>query len=83
MLFANAKLPSAVSIPEDCSRSANPQGLLGHPPRRMTAMEISSPRSDGRLRRLYFGTGHWLGGFLIDRMSGSGRDCQFAASPES
>ena len=35
------------------------------------------------LRELYFETGHRHGDSVIDRTTGSGRDCQFAAEPES
>jgi hypothetical protein len=35
------------------------------------------------LWRLYFETGHWHRGFLIDRMTGSGRQCEFEAAPGS
>jgi hypothetical protein len=41
---------------------------------RLTALENGRARAADTLWRLYFETGHWRGGFLIDRVTGSGRD---------
>ena len=42
------------------------------------------PRSSGcGLRPLYFETGHWHGDFVADRMTASGRDCEYVALPGS
>ena len=49
----------------------------------MTAMEISSPRTGCRLRRLYFETGHWPSDFCDAWLTGCGRVLPQAAAPVS
>ena len=48
-----------------------------------TASEHGRVQADVGLRRLYFGTGRWVGGGLADWMTASGRKRQFADFTES
>ena len=50
---------------------------------RATAFENCRVREAGDLWRLHFETGHWRADFLIDRMTGSGRQRPVAASGSS
>ena len=62
--------PSRTLVPADV-RSAFDAGGIGSP--RATALEISSPRSDGELCLHHLEAGHWRGDGLADRMTESGR----------
>jgi len=42
-------------------------------------LENGSTQAAVALWRLYFETGHWHRGFLIDRMTGSGRLCAYSS----
>lgn len=48
-----------------------------------TALENGRVRAAETLWRLHFETGYWRDNFLINRTSGSGRDCEFAVQLDS